>query len=395
MVLQVLLENHGRLVSKGELHDQVWGQKAVTDDSLAQCLVEIRRALHDTDKSLVRTLPRRGYRFEADVSIGTPSATATRRSSSFSLARRAAVVAGLILAAWLGWSYWAEPDPSPSIAVLPFDDLSAGQDLQFITDGLAEDVLNTLAQYPEISVVARTSSFAYPTGSSDLKTIARALNVEFIVEGSIRDVSDGVFRIVAQLIETDSGTHVWSEAFEVGVADLAAVHERISNEIRLRIAPDIDAMDVRVVVPGFTADELILIARDSERKLRDLTEIDSDLLATAVERYRDATRVNPGSAKAHLGLARVLLISGDIQGARQAIEVAIQAGGESSEVQEVFGRYLWLTGQPGAGAAWEKAVELGPNNADAMGSYGYWVWMQGRLAEAERYLVRALELDPG
>jgi len=395
MVLQVLLENHGRLVSKDELHDRVWGRKAVTDDSLAQCLVDIRRALRDTDRKLIRTLPRRGYSFEAKVSIEPTADGIERPAPSFRLARRAAVLAGLLLAAWFGWSYWIGPDSPPSIAVLPFDDLSAGQDLQFIGDGLAEDILNTLAHYPEISVVARTSSFAYSTGSNDIKTIGRALNVEFVVEGSVRDVSDGAFRVVAQLIETDSGSHVWSEAFEVGVADLAAVHERISNEVRLRIAPATDAVDARVVVPGFTSDELILIARDSETKLRDLNEINPELLAAAVQRYRDATAVNPGSAKAQAGLARVLLISGDLQGAKLAVEAAVQVDEELSEVQEVLGRYLWLTGQPGAGAAWKKAVELGPNSADALGSYGYWVWMQGGLIEAEPYLVKALDLDLG
>ena len=279
--------------------------------------------------------------------------------------------------------------------MLPFDDLSAGQKLQFIGDGLAEDILNTLAHHPEISVTARTSSFAYSTGSNDIKTIARALDVEFIVEGSVREVTDGVYRIVAQLIETDSGSHVWSEAFEVGVVDLAAVHERISNEVRRRIAPATDDARTRVVVPGFTTDELILIARDSERKLRDLNEIDSELLDTSVQRYRDATRVNPGSAKAQAGLARVLLISGDLQGAKLAVKAAVQADDQLSEVHEVLGRYLWLTGQPGAGAAWEEAVRLGPNNVDAVGSYGFWVWMQGGLEEAEPYLVKALDLDRG
>ena len=395
MVLQVFLENPGQLVSKDMLHERVWGGKAVTDDSLTQCLVDIRRALHDTDRKLIRTLPRRGYLFEAEVSVEFGADGIDGSATSFQLARRAAVLAFILLVGWLGWSNWMGPDTLPSIAVLPFDDLSAAQDLQFIGDGLAEDILNTLAHHPEISVIARTSSFAYSTGSNDIKTIARALEVEFIVEGSVREVTDGVFRIVAQLIETSGGSHVWSEAFEVGVDDLAVVHERISSEVRQRIAPATDTIDARVVVPGFTSDELILIARDSERKLRDLTEIDAELLATAVQRYRDATRVNPDSAKAQAGLARVLLVDGDLQGAKLAVEAAVKADDGLSEVHEVLGRYLWLTGQPGAGAAWEKAVELGPNNIDAVGSYGYWVWMQGGLVEAEPYLVKALNLDPG
>ncbi len=395
MVLKVLLENHGRLVSKDELHDRVWGRKAVTDDSLAQCLVDIRRALRDTDRKLIRTLPRRGYSFDGEVSVEPTASGAEEITPLSPLARRAAALLALLLAAWFGWSYLSAPDPQPSIAVLPFDDLSADQELQYIGDGLAEDILNTLAHYPEISVIARTSSFAYSTGANDIKAIGRALNVEFIVEGSVREANDGVFRIVAQLIETDGGSHVWSNAFEVGIAELSDVHESISDEVLLRIAPAAESVQARIIVPGFTSDELILIARDSERRLRDLNEIDAELLASAVQRYRDATAVNPGSAKAQAGLARVLLISGDLQGAKLAVEAAVQADDELSEVHEVLGRYLWLTGQPGAGAAWEKAVQLGPNNIDAVGSYGYWVWMQGGLVSAEPYLVKALNLDLG
>ena len=120
----------------------------------------------------------------------------------------------------------------------------------------------------------------------------------------VREVTDETFRVVAQLIETDGGSHVWSEAFEAGIVDLAAVHEQISTEVLKRIAPDIDATQVRTVIPGFTSDELILVARDSERKLRDLSEVDAELLETAIQRYRNATTVNPDSAVAQAGLAR-------------------------------------------------------------------------------------------
>ena len=94
----------------------------------------------------------------------------------------------------------------PSIAVLPFDDLGSAQNLQYVGDGLAEDILNTLAYYPEISVVARTSSFAYSTGSNDIKTIARALDVDYVVEGSVRDAGDEAYRVVAQLIDADTAS---------------------------------------------------------------------------------------------------------------------------------------------------------------------------------------------
>ena len=392
VVLQVLLEHHGRLVSKDELHDRVWGRKAVTDDSLAQCIVEIRKALHDTDREWVRTMPRRGYLFEGDVSIlqATDEAKETIWSGR---ARRAVLVAAVLLVAALGWLFFTTPGRPPAIAVLPFDDLSAAQDLQFMGDGLAEDILNSLAHNPEISVIARTSSFAYSTRMTDIVEIGDELGVDYILEGSVRDTNDDVFRVVAQLIETGAGSHVWSDAFEIGFEDLARVQEHISQEVWQQIAPTAKAAQRQSAITGFTEDELMMVARQNEILLREAVEVDSELLASAIRRYRNATTVNPDSAKAQAGLARVLLISGDLVAAKSAVAAALRADSESSEVQEVLGRYRWLTGEPGAGEAWRKAVALNPNSADAIGSHGYWLWMQGRMGEAEPYLFKALDLD--
>ncbi|MDX1498311.1 MAG: winged helix-turn-helix domain-containing protein [Woeseiaceae bacterium] len=392
-VLEVLLENQGQLVGKDTLHGRVWGQKAVTDDSLAQCLVDIRRALGDSGRQLVRTVPRRGYLFDGAVTIEQREARRERsgRLRGRSLGLGATIL--VVLGAWLAWFYWSESLPARSIAVLPFMDMSAEQDLQHIGQGLAEDILNTLAHHPALSVIARTSSFAYGAGS-DIETIGRGLNTAYVLEGSVRRQGGG-YRVVAQLIDASDSTHVWSRAFEVGAYDLPSVHEQISREVWRRIAPDTDVALEPTVRPGFAADEAMLLARHYERSLREAAEVDPDMLTLAIQRYRDAAAARPDSPAAHAGLARVLLFAGDHAGAGAEIAIAASLDSRRSDVQDVLGRYLWLTGEPGAGDAWREAIALNPNNADAIGSYGYWLWVQGRIAEAGPHLYRARDLDRG
>ena len=266
MVLQTLLENHGRLVGKNELNDRVWGRKAVTDDSLTQCMVDIRKALRDADRKLVRTIPRRGYRFDGEVFVESPLTESIDRKTA-AVDWRTIVAVSIVAMAVLATSfYWFSADRQPSIAVLRFDDMSANQDLQFIGDGLAEDILNSLAHHQGIDVIARTSSFAYSANSHDIATIADALDVDYVLEGSVRELDDGVFRIVSQLIETGGSSHEWSETFDVGVVDLTSVHQSISREVWSRIAPSPDATAIQVAVPGFTANELMLPITSGNRR---------------------------------------------------------------------------------------------------------------------------------
>ncbi len=393
-VLQVLVENHGRLVSKDELNAKVWGRKAVTDDSLAQCLVDIRKALHDADRTLVRTVPRRGYRFDAVVTtVAAPDAAVEvrRATALFRIIVPAAVLALALLAAGV---YWLSADRHPSVAVLRFHDLGAGGKLQYIGDGLAEDILNSLAHHPDISVIARTSSFAYSDGEQDVAAIAEALNADYVLEGSVRELDTNQFRIVAQLIETGRSTHEWSASFDVSLAELDSVHHEVSREVARRMAPSSDVHTDTIFVPGFSADELMLLARHFELQLRERAEVDSEVLADALRWYRNAAAADPDSAKIQAGLARVLMVSGDTAAAGYAVERAVELDPGLSEVQEVLGRYRWLNGVAGAGSAWQQAVALNPSNVEAVGALGYWYWVQGHIAEAEILLERALELDP-
>lgn len=393
-VLQFLLEKHGELVTRDELHAAIWANRAVTDDSLAQCVVEIRRVLSDSAKVLVKTVPRRGYLVDGDVAIELVDSSPSVEQGQKPVLRMAAVLVLVAICTYFVWSHWLDAPAPNSIAVLPFIDMSREQDLRHVGDSLAEDILNTLAHRSDLSVIARTSSFAYSTEARDIESIGKALNVAYVLEGSVRH-DGGNYRVVAQLIDTDDSTHVWSEAFTTPAADLPQVHEQISRLVWRELRPDaLRDTDVDVYA-GISASEQMMLARQYEIRVREQPEVDQQALQRAINLYRDASIANPNSAIAFAGLARVLLFGGELDDARAAVDAALRINPDLSEVQEVLARLRWVTAEAGAGEAWRRATELNPGSADAAGAYGYWLWMQGYMDIASRELYRAKETDPG
>ena len=249
-VLRYLVEHHGVLVTKDELLDAVWQDRIVTDQSLTQCLKEIRQALGDDDRELVRTLPRRGYMLDTPVTIHQPGAQAipTPESATGMLSDRRpsrwTVAAVMVLALALVFTWWhfaeqrgeLEPEPPAnpalprSIAVLPFEDMSPEGDQDYLGDGIAEEILNQLAQIPGLNVIARTSSFSFRGHDVDVATIADRLNVSHVLEGSVRMDGNDI-RVTAQLVRADNATHVWSQAYDRPLDHIFAIQDEISAAV--------------------------------------------------------------------------------------------------------------------------------------------------------------------
>jgi len=226
-VLSYLVEHPGVLISKGKLLAAVWGDVVVTEDSLTQCLIQIRRALGDRSKTIVKTVPRRGYLFDVPVELHEPlveSSAPTARQPVLQNRKpsRWSVGAASVLALAIVVTWWSSRTPESghavigppalpnSIAVLPFADMSPGHDQEYFADGLSEEVLNLLAQIPELLVIARTSSFSFKGQQQDIETIAQKLNVANILEGSVRKDGDTI-RITAQLVSASNSAHLWSK----------------------------------------------------------------------------------------------------------------------------------------------------------------------------------------
>jgi TolB-like protein/DNA-binding winged helix-turn-helix (wHTH) protein/tetratricopeptide (TPR) repeat protein len=400
-VLRLLVSRHGRLVSKDELYEQIWGNRAVTDDSLTQCLIDIRKALGDSRRRIVRTVPRRGYIFTPDVSTGAGDSEADRQPGK-AIAPRTRIVAltAVVLVLAAGWL--ADLDErlfgprllENSVAVLPFVDLSARQNQQYLGDSLSEDIISALTPYRELNVIARTSSFAMAERSKDIAEIRDNLRVAFVLEGSVRRSGDQV-TIIAQLIETDGSTHVWSNEYPVSLQEMLTIHNRIAAEAVQSIVPN--HVPVNAALPQLTvaADDYMRLARQLERELQQHSELDRPKLSRVIELYQAAVDAAPDSALAHGRLAGALLYGGDVAAAGESVMRASELNPELSEVQEVLGRYYWATNKvEQAGAAWNRARELNPANVDAIGAYATWHWVQKDSDLPVELFRQALELDP-
>ena len=399
-VLTYLLSQHGSLVGKDELHREIWGNKIVSDDSLTHCLLDIRKAIGDVNKTIIRTMPRRGYIFESpcqkeNLEASDGATVATRPQTKKIIFLSSAILVTIAIAWLINTGRHIPPSEiqENSIAVLPFADRSEAQDQQFLANGLADEVINLLARSPDLLVIARTSSFSFGGKTPDIPTIRDALKVAYVLEGSVHRYQDQL-TITAQLIDTTNSSNIWSASYKGRPQNRVALQKQIADAVLLTIAPDADDNVMTPAQRSFSADELMLLARFYEQEVRELPEVDELTLGKAIDLYRDAVQADPMSALAHSRLAGALLYAGDVRGAEVPVFRAEFLNPNLSEVQETLGKYYWLRGLPGAGAAWKRAIELNPNNADALSSYAFWYWMQANDDGPEELFRHALDLDP-
>ena len=236
-VLRILVSRAGELVMREELQQAVWGHKVVTDDSLSHCMTDVRKALSDDEKTIIRTVPRRGFIFDVPVETehardsAPPIADDTPRQSrlGWGVAATVAVLTAVFFVVSNDDPEIAEP-AEKTIAVLPFANFSEEASQVYFSDGLTEEILNSLAKTPDLLVTARTSSFAYRDSTEDVPTIATALGVRHILEGSVRRSGDRL-RVTAQLIRAKDGFHVWSDTFDSTDTDIITIQENIAIAI--------------------------------------------------------------------------------------------------------------------------------------------------------------------
>jgi TolB-like protein len=211
-VLKALNERAGMLVSKDDLIAKVWPGVVVTEDSLVQCITELRKALQDNDHAIIRTLPKRGYLLEK--------------------ARVPAVPRGMSALSAFGQAAPAidHAKKRNCIAVLPFANLSTDADQDYFADGLTEDVITDLSNVPGLFVIGRNSSFAYKGKAQNIKQIALDLGARYVLEGSIRKSAQRL-RITVQLSDAETGLHVWAERFDREPADMFSLQDELTAKI--------------------------------------------------------------------------------------------------------------------------------------------------------------------
>jgi len=220
-VLRCLLENADRIVTKEELMKAIWPHVIVTDQVLTHCVSEVRQAIGDGDQAIIKTIPRRGYRFAAPVLRIAANAAAAPQPPPPAIEARPSPDSGPRSQSSLD---------RPSVAVLPFANLSGDARQDYFSDGISEDITTELSRFSELVVIARNSAFQYKGKAVDIRQVGRELGARYVLEGSVRRSGDRI-RITAELIDAVTGAHRWAERYDRELHDIFAVQDEVARAI--------------------------------------------------------------------------------------------------------------------------------------------------------------------
>ena len=306
-VLQCLADARGDVVSRNDILDTVWPGAAVTDDVLTQCVVELRKAFDDSanDPQYIETIPRKGFRLVAPVSA-LDEEPATRYP--FRAIVAAVLAVALIGAGSIVYFYQirqAPPEGPTTIAVLPFTDLSPGGDHGFFTDGLTEQLIEQLTQLGGLEVTGEALSSAFEERGEDLQKIGRQLGVEYLVDGSVREV-DEELRVTAKLTNVDSGLLEWSDTYPAAADDeLLEVQRRVAGAVADIVGVGLGVSEIATMVGGtsnINAYEAFL-AGEAAFDIRAPDHFE------AIKHYEQAVEADPEYAIAWARLAKALSLA--------------------------------------------------------------------------------------
>lgn len=376
-LLLYLIERRQAVVSKDELIRTVWRGRIVSDSTLTSHVNALRKALGDTGKQqrLIRTLSRKGIRFVGEVRTDELPAP-TPSPAAFS--------------------------GRPAMAVLPFANMSGDPEQEYLSDGIAEDIITALSRYPSLLVIARNSSFTYKGRAVDLKQVGRELGVRYVLEGSARQAA-GCIRLTVQLIETESGQHIWAERYDRDITDVFAMQDEITYAVTTAIAPAIaDAERHRALrrpPGGHTAWSAY------QRGLWHLAKATPDENRLAQQCFEQAIALDPNYSGNHGGLALAFLQESGLFGTRSVAEargpimdLALRAVALDDRDAEAHACLSWAMNFSGdyEGALVEarRALAISPNLASAHRALGTTLIFSGDPAGGLAALETCLRLDP-
>jgi adenylate cyclase len=295
----------------------------------------------------------------------------------------------------------ALPD-KPSIAVLPFTNMSRDPEQEFFADGIAEDVITALSRYPSLFVIARNSSFTYKGRAVDVKRIGRELGVRYVLEGSLRKAGNRI-RGTAQLVEAETGKHVWAERYDRDLTDIFAVQDEITEAVTIAIAPAIAEAEQQRALrkPPDSLDAWAAYQRGLWH-LGNATAADNEL---AEKFFQQAIDLDPTFAGGYRGLAWAQMFSASQFQRRSLKEVqasagvlarrAVQLDSADAEAHVCLSFWLFREGDgPGALAEAERALALSPNLANAHLAIGAALARLDRAEESLAPRETSIRLDP-
>ena len=390
-LLVYLVQNRDRVVSKDDVLDAVWGGRIVSESTLTSHINAVRKSIGDSggEQHLVRTVPRKGFRFVGVVTEVQASDSAVSNSGS--------VVSDEL-------PRTALPLPSkPSIAVLPFHNLSGDPEQAYFADGVVEDIITALSRVRWLFVIARNSSFTYQGRLVDATQVGRELGVGYLLEGSVRKAGDRV-RITGQLISASTGAHLWAERFEGRLDDIFELQDQIATSVAGAIAPQVELAEIERAKSKPTAS---LTAYDCY--LRGLAHVhrgSRQSMQEALPLFHKAIELDPEFASAHAMAAwcyfwrKVNGWTTDRQheiaeGARLAHR-AVELGRDDAVALTRGGHALaHLTGDLDTSIALlDRATFLNPNLASAWFLGGFLRLWHGEWESGIDHLQRTMRLSP-
>jgi TolB-like protein/DNA-binding winged helix-turn-helix (wHTH) protein/Tfp pilus assembly protein PilF len=437
-LLEILLERPGEVVTREELRSRVWADENFGDFDQAVniAIAKLRSALGDSAENprFIETLPKRGYRFIADVSVVDVDTRPKRPGSAagdlpatepghklqgagLALAPKrrpwptrriifalALVLSLPILAVWLFRSRGRAPTGIRSLAVLPLDNLSGDASQNYFADGMTDELITDLAQISALRVISRTSVMVYKGARKPLPQIARELNVDAVVEGTVLRSGNQV-RITAQLIEASTDKHLWSQSYEGELRDTLALQQRvagaIADQIRINLTPQEQAVLKSAKAINPEAYESYLKGRYFWNKRT------ADGLKVALAYFNQAIEEDPKYAQAYSGLADTYALLGDWQyavmtpkeafpkakaAAIKALELDSALGEAHNSLAFVLDGFDWDLDS--GGKEFRRAIELNPGYATAHHWYAWHLSLLGRYDEAIAEMKKAENLDP-
>ena len=438
-ILQQLLEHSGEVVTREDLQKRIWPADTFVDfdHGLYSAVQRLRDALGDNAETprYIETLPRRGYRFIAAVQhgngveakVGTASAEAPasviserpapRRSLRVPIRVAAGVFFTVLLSALAFTSgslreQLVGKSALPairSLAVLPLQNLSNDPSQEYFADGMTDALITDLAQIGSLKVISRTSTLRYKKSEKTLPEIARELNVDGIVEGTVQRSGDRV-RITAQLIYGPSDKHLWANSYERDARNVLSMESEIAgaiaNQIQANLTPEQEARLTNAQPLNLKAFEAYLQGNYHVTQARDLEyhsnqETMQSELATARDFFQKAISEDPNYAPAYAGLAETWFSRSVAEGGpekeREALERALQLDPTLAEAHVALGELEHIRSWNWADSERElkRAIELNPNLANAHAEYASFLEDMGRFDEGMKEYLRAQELDPG
>jgi len=431
-LLVMLLEAPGQVVTREQLRSKLWPQTTVDfDHGLNKAISKIREALGDSPEHprFVETVARRGYRFLADVAVvgdgraktvpddpayedfpafSSPPTT-TRQKAGFGNLARLLFGFGLalVVASAISWALYHRIYSSPairSLAVLPLENLSGDSSQDYFADGMTDALITRLAQINTLRVISRTSAMTYKNVHRPLAEIARDLNVDAVVEGSVSRAGERI-RVTAQLIDARNDKQLWGGSYDEDIRDTLVLQSRVTRAIAGQIRATLNPQEQLTLAKSRTVDpdayEAYLKGRYFWNKRT------GEGLRTAIDYFRRAITIDPSYAEAYAGLADSYAVAGDWKygvlppldafpkataAAAKALVLDASLGEAHASLAYALDLYGW--DWDGAETEYKQAIQLNPGYATAHQWYSWHLFMVGRDDDALLELRRAENLDP-